>query len=121
MEESTKRIGESDEICLRALSIVAREGWLSKACWSISRAVHAFAKPMKLVLSSSTDEAIVDAVLARPLIIMLQLKGDLGSSTPPLPAGVRTLELSRYSGTLPRLPQTLTSLAVFGWPGAAGI
>eukprot|EP00953_Heterococcus_sp_UTEX-ZZ885_P038986 20003-Heterococcus_DN1.PRE.3 len=109
----------SDETCLRALHIVAREGWLCKAGWSISKAVHAFAKPTKARLTSSID--IVNAVLARPLVTALQLEGDLGSSPPPLPAGLRTLELIRFSGTLDQLPQSLTSLTVFGWRGAAGI
>jgi hypothetical protein len=111
----------SDETCLRALRIVAREGWLCKDGWSISKAVHAFAKPTKARLTSSIGEAIVNAMLARPLVIALQLEGDLGSSTPPLPAGLRTLELIRYSGTLDQLPQTLTSLEVFGWRGTSGI
>jgi FNIP Repeat len=101
--------------------IVAREGWLCKAGWSISKAVHVFPKPTKARLTSSIDENIVNAVLARPLVTALQLEGDLGSSALALPVALRTLELVRYSGTLDQLPQSLSSLRVSGWRGASGI
>jgi hypothetical protein len=48
-----------NETCLEALRVVAREGWLCKSGWSISKAVHAFAKPTKARLTSSIDDAVV--------------------------------------------------------------
>jgi hypothetical protein len=117
MEETTLPI---DEKWLRALQIVNREGWLSKAGWSISRGVHAFAKPSKAVIRRKTRRAIATSVLARPLIKTVRLQGNM-NSTPPLPAGLQSLELSRYCGTLDQLPSSLTSLAVFAWRGAPGI
>jgi FNIP Repeat len=117
MEEATL---PDVETCLGALEIVAREGWLCKAAWSSCKSVHAFATPSKVVIRSSTNKAIATAVLARPLIKALRLQGNI-SSTPPLPAGLQSLELSRYCGILDELPPTLTSLAVFAWRGAPGI
>jgi hypothetical protein len=121
MEAAAKRTRASDEACLRALCIVASEGWLCKKGWSIARAVHAFAKPTRARLSSTIGNIIVNAVLARPLITALRLEGDLSSSTLALPVSLRTLELVRYCGTLDQLPQSLTSLVVSGWRGAPGI
>jgi hypothetical protein len=112
----------SDESCLGALRIVAREGWLCKAGWSISKAVHAFAKPTKARLKSRIGGAIVNAVVARHLITALRLQGDW-DSMPLLPACLKELELSRFSGTLEtlELPPTLMFLSASQWRGAAGV
>jgi hypothetical protein len=120
MEAAAKRTRASDETCLGALRIVAREGWLCKAAWRISRPVHAFAKPTRALLSGNMDDAIANAVLARPLITALRLRGEFGSTTP-LPACLKELELSEYCGALHELPPSLTSLFACDWRGATGV
>eukprot|EP00953_Heterococcus_sp_UTEX-ZZ885_P038991 20003-Heterococcus_DN1.PRE.8 len=119
MDVAAKRTRASDETCVGALRIVAREGWLSKAAWRISRAVHAFAKPTRALLSGNMDDAMASAVLARPLITALRLRGEFGSTTP-LPACLKELELSEYCGALQELPSSLTSLFASDWRGATG-
>jgi hypothetical protein len=120
MEEAAKRTRTSDDACLGALRVVAREGWLCKPGWSISKAVHAFAKPIRVVVGGSIDRATTNAVLARPLITVLRLQGEFGSR-PPLPACLRELELSEFCGPLHELPPTLTSLVASDWPGVTGV
>jgi hypothetical protein len=58
MDAAAKRTRASDETCLGALRIVAREGWLCKAAWRISRAVHAFAKTRALLSQRCVGTAI---------------------------------------------------------------
>jgi hypothetical protein len=118
--EAAKRSRASVETCLGALCIVAREGWLCKAGWCISKAAHVFAKPHKALLTSKSSQTTVNAMLVRPLLTALRLRGAFGS-TPPLPVGLRKLDLSRFCGTLGELPQSLTSLSASGWRDAAGI
>jgi hypothetical protein len=48
-----------DSLCERALEVVAKRGWLPKGAWSLSKAVHAFVKPIKVVLAAETSADIV--------------------------------------------------------------
>jgi hypothetical protein len=42
---------DDDIDALGALEVVAKVGWLSKGAWDVSRAVHAFAKPIMVTLT----------------------------------------------------------------------
>jgi putative component of toxin-antitoxin plasmid stabilization module len=98
------------EDCLQALEIVAREGWLCKEAWSISKAVHAYAKPTRIVLGQAASPAISRAVLQRLLITSVKTRNH-AAAPKSLPAGLRELTLSEdaFSGAV---PGTLTALTV---------
>jgi hypothetical protein len=87
-----------DSSCNRALEVVAKRSWLSKNAYSVSKAVHAFAKPIRLVLTDEATAEVVQQLLLRTHIIALQLGGN---ASVPL--------LDGLSGSVAELPRTLQS------------
>jgi hypothetical protein len=107
MHESKKRDAAADGTCCRALEVVAKLGWLSKTAWSVSKAVHAFSKPMLVVLADETPADIVQKLLLRYPIVAMQLEGSVIAPNP-LPATVTELVLSAdFCGSVADLPDTL--------------
>ena len=107
MHESKKRDAAADDTCCRALEVVAKLGWLSKTAWSVSKAVHAFSKPMLVVLADETPADIVQKLLLRYPIVAMQLEGSVIAPNP-LPATVTELVLSAdFCGSVADLPDTL--------------
>jgi hypothetical protein len=52
-ERKRRDASAAADTCCKALEVVATRGWLETPAWSVSQAVHAFAKqlPMLVVLS----------------------------------------------------------------------
>jgi hypothetical protein len=106
----TDTAAPADTVRDRALELVAKRGWLSnlKDAWSLSKAVHAFDKPMNVVLAAETPDDIMQQLLLRSPIVAVQLEGSVVA--PPLPNGVHELILSEsFCGSVAELPQNLLS------------
>jgi hypothetical protein len=71
MSERKKRGAIAADTCYSALEVVAKRGWLEQPAWSVSQAVHAFAKqlPMLVVLADETPADTVQQLLLRPYIV----------------------------------------------------
>ena len=106
-----------NEECLQALEIVAREGWLCKQGWSICKAVHAYAKPTRVVLGKEASTATSNAVLQRLLVTSVRMTNH-AAAPEFLPSGLKELTLSEdaFSGAV---PDTLTALTVTDCSDAA--
>ena len=99
----------ADTLCDRALEVVAKRGWLSKHSWSVSKAVHAFTKPIRVVLAAETPADVVQQLLLRSPIVAVRLEGSVDAPDP-LPGGLHELILSEsFCGSLATLPDTLHS------------
>jgi FNIP Repeat len=88
----------------RALEVVAKLGWLSKNAYSLSKTVHAFAKPVRVRLTEDAPAAVVRQLLLRAPVVAAQLDGN---------AAIPLLEIltSDFSGSVAELPGTLQSFA----------
>jgi hypothetical protein len=69
-------IVDSDSLRDRAFEVVAKRGWLDKNAYSLSKTVHAFAKPIRVVLTDEAAAEVVQQLLLRAPIMALQLKGN---------------------------------------------
>jgi hypothetical protein len=99
----------SATLCDRALEVVAKRGWLSKHSWSVSKTVHAFAKPIRVMLAAETPADVVQQLLLRSPIVAVQLEGNVVAPNP-LPGGLHELILSKtFCGSAAELPSTLHS------------
>jgi hypothetical protein len=104
----------ADTLCDRALEVVAKRGWLSKHSWSVSKAVHAFAKPIRVVLAAETPADVVQQLLLRSPIVAVQLEDNVVAPHP-LPNDLHELILSEsFSGSVAELPHTLHSFEAVG-------
>jgi hypothetical protein len=98
-----------NRLCDRALEVVAKSGWLDKTIWSVSKALHAFVKPIKVVLADETPADIAQRLLLRSRIVAVQLEDNVDAPNP-LPGGLHELILSKgFCGSVAELPQTLCS------------
>eukprot|EP00953_Heterococcus_sp_UTEX-ZZ885_P001834 1506-Heterococcus_DN1.PRE.3 len=67
----------ADTLRDRALEVVTNRGWLSKNAWSMSKALHAFAKPMRVVLTAEIPSDTMQQLLLRSPIVAVQLGGSV--------------------------------------------
>jgi hypothetical protein len=77
----------ADSLRDRALEVVAKRGWLSKNAYSLSKTVHAFTKPVKVVLAAEAPPDTVQRLLLRSPIAAVQLDGNVVAPNP-LPGGL---------------------------------
>jgi hypothetical protein len=98
-----------DSLCNRALEVVAKRGWLATEAWSVLKAVHAFAKPIRVVLAAETPDDVVQQLLLRSVIVAVHLNDNIDAPNP-LPAGLQELIVSlNFCGIVAELPDTLCS------------
>jgi hypothetical protein len=81
-EIEVKSDAPADPLCDRALEVVSKRGWLSKNAWSVSKAVHAFAKPIRVMLAAETPADVVQQLLLRSHIVALQLEDNVVAPNP---------------------------------------
>jgi ribosomal protein S8E len=103
-----------DVDALSALEVVAKVGWLSKSAWEMSRAVHAFTKPINVKLTPAMSDAVKAGILSRSTVVKLQLEDNV-TLISPLPLALQELALSDTISEydkVPELPASLTKLDV---------
>jgi hypothetical protein len=67
---------------LAALEVVAKVDWLNKHARSVSKATHAFAKPIKVTLMAAVSDGVKACVLSRSSIANLQLEDNVARPSP---------------------------------------
>eukprot|EP00953_Heterococcus_sp_UTEX-ZZ885_P034967 18083-Heterococcus_DN1.PRE.1 len=111
MSESKRRDAPAAaDTCCKALEVVATRGRLETPAWSVSQAVHAFAKqlPLLVVLADETPADTVQQLLLRPYKVAMQLEGGVIAPNP-LPGTLKLLWEPLHS-LLQRLPDGLDYL-----------